>query len=90
MPADGRVMTLPQRPYLPIGSLADAISYPATSVNFDAAHLRELLNAVGLQEKKLPDVWHQNASDDEQCSRRTHHNENPFDVLAHRMFQSLT
>jgi putative ATP-binding cassette transporter len=41
-------MTLPQRPYLPIGSLADAISYPATSVNFDAAHLRELLNAVGL------------------------------------------
>jgi len=31
VPADARVMTLPQRPYLPIGSLAAAISYPAES-----------------------------------------------------------
>jgi putative ATP-binding cassette transporter len=48
LPADGTVMTLPQRPYLPIGSLADAISYPALAANFDPAQLRGLLNAVGL------------------------------------------
>jgi putative ATP-binding cassette transporter len=48
VPADGTVMTLPQRPYLPIGSLADAISYPAAAANFDPAQLRGLLNAVGL------------------------------------------
>jgi putative ATP-binding cassette transporter len=48
MPANGSVMTLPQRPYLPIGSLAAAISYPAESQSYDAAQLRELLNAVGL------------------------------------------
>jgi putative ATP-binding cassette transporter len=47
-PADGRIMTLPQRPYLPIGSLADAISYPTVAGSYDAARLRELLNAVGL------------------------------------------
>jgi vitamin B12/bleomycin/antimicrobial peptide transport system ATP-binding/permease protein len=48
VPADGSVMTLPQRPYLPIGSLADAISYPTVAGSHDAAQLRGLLNAVGL------------------------------------------
>ncbi|MEA2944864.1 MAG: vitamin B12/bleomycin/antimicrobial peptide transport system ATP-binding/permease protein [Alphaproteobacteria bacterium] len=47
-PADGSVMTLPQRPYLPIGSLADAIRYPALGGSYDAAQLRGLLKAVGL------------------------------------------
>jgi putative ATP-binding cassette transporter len=41
-------MTLPQRPYLPIGTLSAAISYPAEPGAFDAARIRELLTAVGL------------------------------------------
>src|SRR6266700_7047433 len=47
-PAEGRVMTLPQRPYLPIGSLAAAVSYPAEGSDYDAAQLRGLLKSVGL------------------------------------------
>jgi putative ATP-binding cassette transporter len=48
VPADATIMTLPQRPYLPIGSLAAAISYPAEGGSHNAAQLRGLLNAVGL------------------------------------------
>lgn len=48
VPQDARVMALPQRPYLPIGSLAAAVSYPAEPGAFEAARLRELLTAVGL------------------------------------------
>ncbi len=48
VPADARPMTLPQRPYLPIGSLAAAVSYPAEASAFDPARIRELLIAVGL------------------------------------------
>jgi putative ATP-binding cassette transporter len=48
VPQDARVMALPQRPYLPIGSLAAAVSYPAEPGAFGTARLRELLTAVGL------------------------------------------
>jgi putative ATP-binding cassette transporter len=48
VPPGARAMTLPQRPYLPIGSLAAAVSYPAMPGTFDAARIRELLEAVGL------------------------------------------
>ena len=48
VPADAKPMTLPQRPYLPIGTLAAAISYPAEPGAFDAARIGELLVAVGL------------------------------------------
>jgi putative ATP-binding cassette transporter len=48
VPADARPMTLPQRPYLPIGTLSAAISYPAEPGAFDPARIRELLTAVGL------------------------------------------
>ena len=48
IPANAKVMTLPQRPYLPIGTLAAAVSYPAIAGTFDAARIRELLVAVGL------------------------------------------
>jgi putative ATP-binding cassette transporter len=41
-------MTLPQRPYLPIGTLAAAVGYPAVAGTFDEARIRELLVAVGL------------------------------------------
>ena len=46
--AGAKAMTLPQRPYLPIGTLAAAVSYPAVAGTFDAARIRELLVAVGL------------------------------------------
>jgi vitamin B12/bleomycin/antimicrobial peptide transport system ATP-binding/permease protein len=48
VPADAKPMTLPQRPYLPIGSLSAAISYPAEPGTYDAERIRELLGAVGL------------------------------------------
>ena len=41
IPASARVMTLPQRPYLPIGPLAAAVAYPAIAGTFDrGAHPR--------------------------------------------------
>jgi len=48
VPAGAKAMTLPQRPYLPIGTLAAAVSYPSEPGAFDAAKVRELLAAVGL------------------------------------------
>ncbi len=42
-----RTLFLPQRPYLPIGTLREVVSYPVTSGVDDAA-LREALDAVGL------------------------------------------
>ncbi|HEX9323483.1 MAG TPA: ABC transporter ATP-binding protein/permease [Xanthobacteraceae bacterium] len=48
VPEGARVMVLPQRPYLPIGSLEAAIAYPAEPGTFDAGEVREVLQAVGL------------------------------------------
>ena len=48
MPADGRVLFLPQKPYLPIGTLREVVSYPALPGSVDDAVLRETLDAVGL------------------------------------------
>jgi putative ATP-binding cassette transporter len=48
VPSEARVLFLPQRPYLPIASLRDAVTYPAASGTFDDATLREALEATGL------------------------------------------
>jgi len=48
IPRDARVRMMPQRPYFPTGSLADAIAYPAPPGSFDAGAMREMLAAVGL------------------------------------------
>jgi len=48
VPEDSSVMLLPQRPYLPIGSLLAAISYPAMAGRFEEAAVRDALVAVGL------------------------------------------
>jgi putative ATP-binding cassette transporter len=48
LPRNAKTMTLPQRPYLPIGTLAAAVSYPAPAGTFDPARIQELLTAVGL------------------------------------------
>lgn len=43
-----RVLTLPQRPYLPFGTLRGALAYPDPLENYDDERLREALEAVGL------------------------------------------
>jgi putative ATP-binding cassette transporter len=45
--AEGTVMFLPQRPYLPLGTLADALSYPG-NVQPDRQTMANALRAVGL------------------------------------------
>ena len=47
-PADARILFLPQKPYIPIGSLRDALSYPAAGHPFGDADLRAVLEAVHL------------------------------------------
>ena len=50
LPRDARVLFLPQKPYLPIGTLREVVSYPTPPVGLDDAALRETLQAVGLPE----------------------------------------
>jgi vitamin B12/bleomycin/antimicrobial peptide transport system ATP-binding/permease protein len=49
-PHDSRVLFLPQKPYLPIGALREAVSYPMPAGGVDDVTLREALGAVGLRE----------------------------------------
>ena len=44
----GNVLFLPQRPYLPLGTLADAIAYPELDHRPNRAELEAALHAVGL------------------------------------------
>ncbi len=48
IPPGTTLMTLPQRPYFPVGTLSAAISYPATDGSFTPEKLREVLTQVGL------------------------------------------
>jgi vitamin B12/bleomycin/antimicrobial peptide transport system ATP-binding/permease protein len=48
LPRDGRRLFLPQKPYLPIGTLREVVSYPTPPTGLDDAALREALEAVGL------------------------------------------
>jgi vitamin B12/bleomycin/antimicrobial peptide transport system ATP-binding/permease protein len=45
---DGRALFLPQRPYLPLGTLADALVYPHAAADFARDKLIEALRMVGL------------------------------------------
>jgi putative ATP-binding cassette transporter len=47
-PAHAKLMLLPQRPYIPIGALRDALAYPAASTSFSGAELSDALVKVGL------------------------------------------
>ena len=47
---DGRCLFLPQRPYLPLGTLADALVYPRAAAELPRESLAEGLRAVGLPE----------------------------------------
>lgn len=48
VPADARVMMLPQRPYLPVGTLRAAVSYPGAPDAFPTVAMEDVLTAVGL------------------------------------------
>jgi vitamin B12/bleomycin/antimicrobial peptide transport system ATP-binding/permease protein len=48
IPAKASLMMLPQRPYLPIGSLQAAIVYPADAGAYSSDQVRQTLIAVGL------------------------------------------
>jgi vitamin B12/bleomycin/antimicrobial peptide transport system ATP-binding/permease protein len=48
LPEDANVLFLPQKPYIPIGTLRDAVAYPATGSTFDDDAIREALAAVKL------------------------------------------
>jgi vitamin B12/bleomycin/antimicrobial peptide transport system ATP-binding/permease protein len=46
--ADGRTLFLPQRPYLPLGTLADALAYPRAAAELPHDILADALRTVGL------------------------------------------
>lgn len=48
IPAQAKLMMLPQRPYFPVGALGDAVIYPAAPGAFQATRIRDALIAVGL------------------------------------------
>ncbi len=50
VPKGAKVMLLPQRPYFPLATLANAVGYPAEAGTFDDARIAEALVAVGLPE----------------------------------------
>jgi len=52
LPDPEKTLFLPQRPYLPIGTLRDVILYPRATVEISDAAIREVLDAVNLGQLK--------------------------------------
>jgi putative ATP-binding cassette transporter len=48
LPRGARLLFLPQKPYLPVGTLKRAVSYPGEEASFSDAEIAEALRAVGL------------------------------------------
>lgn len=48
LPERARVLFLPQKPYLPIGSLRATVAYPAPAASFDDAQVEQALRDTGL------------------------------------------
>ena len=69
-PAQARILFLPQKSYVPSGTLADALCYPAAGDSFSAEELRELLRACNLEalSERLDDIdnWAMRLSPGEQ------------------------
>jgi putative ATP-binding cassette transporter len=70
VPRGAHVMLLPQKPYIPIGTLRGAITYPATPDKFGDAALRDALETAllgGFVDKlDVEDIWSQRLSGGEQ------------------------
>jgi vitamin B12/bleomycin/antimicrobial peptide transport system ATP-binding/permease protein len=49
LPADAKVMFLPQKPYLPLGTLREVVSYPSTISGHDDAAIAEVLRLCRLE-----------------------------------------
>jgi putative ATP-binding cassette transporter len=48
LPDNARIFFLPQKPYLPLGTLREVLSYPETPEHYTDATCREVLEACGL------------------------------------------
>jgi vitamin B12/bleomycin/antimicrobial peptide transport system ATP-binding/permease protein len=48
LPQGARLLFLPQKPYLPIGTLKRAVTYPGDAASFSDAEIADALRAVGL------------------------------------------
>ncbi|MCJ7787439.1 MAG: ATP-binding cassette domain-containing protein, partial [Methyloceanibacter sp.] len=70
IPEGARLLVLPQRPYLPLGSLRGALSYPGPEDAFTLEQIKDVLKAVGLgaMEKRLDETayWADQLSGGEQ------------------------
>jgi putative ATP-binding cassette transporter len=49
IPAAGKVMFLPQKPYLPLGTLRDVVAYPASGSEFGDTQIAETLRLCRLE-----------------------------------------
>jgi putative ATP-binding cassette transporter len=47
-PSGARILALPQRPYFPLGTLRQALTYPTLAADVDDAALRDAMTASGL------------------------------------------
>ena len=50
MPAGQKLLFCPQKPYLPLGSLREAVQYPESGGAYKDAHIKEALALCGLEE----------------------------------------
>jgi putative ATP-binding cassette transporter len=70
VPAGASVLFLPQRPYLPLGTLRRAVCYPRDAAAFPEALVREALEAAGLghlaPRLEQEDAWDRRLSGGEQ------------------------
>lgn len=53
VPKGANVLVLPQRPYLPLGTLRGALAYPGTTSVFTEAEIEDALDAAGLSSLKV-------------------------------------
>jgi putative ATP-binding cassette transporter len=63
VPSNQKLEFLPQRPYVPVTSLRDAVTYPSRGAGFSDDQIRDVLRAVGLQRfsGRLDEVQHWSA-----------------------------
>jgi putative ATP-binding cassette transporter len=70
LPAEAKILLLPQRPYIPIGTLRAAVTYPANPDRYHDAAIRDALRAAQLGdltgELDVEDNWPQRLSGGEQ------------------------